>query len=63
PDGLGIDFIQFIKSRYPGSKIIMITAHDSPAEHRRAYMEGVDIFIPKPFTKENIRSAISQVTT
>ncbi len=62
PDGLGIDFIQFIKSRYPLSKIIMITAHDSPAEHKRAYEEGVDIFIPKPFTKEKIHSAISQLT-
>lgn len=62
PDGLGIDFIQFIKSKYPVSKIIMITAHDSPAEHKRAYEEGVDIFIPKPFTKEKINAAISQLT-
>lgn len=63
PDGLGIDFIQFIKSKYSVSKIIMITAHDSPAEHKRAYEEGVDIFIPKPFTKEKINSAISQLTS
>lgn len=62
PDGLGIDFIQFIKSRYPLTKIIMITAHDSPAEYKKAYAEGVDFFIPKPFTKENIHSAINLVT-
>ncbi len=61
PDGLGIDFIQFIKTRYPTIKVIMITAHDSPAEHRKAYAEGVDLFIPKPFTKEKIYSAIEHV--
>src|ERR1700712_352875 len=32
PDGFGLDFIQHIKSNYPATKIIMITAHDSAAE-------------------------------
>jgi hypothetical protein len=39
----------------------MITAHDSAAERKRAYTEGVDFFISKPFTRELINSTIDQL--
>ena len=51
PDGLGIDNIGRIKSSHPEIKIIMITAHDNPAERQKAYQQGVDAFISKPFKK------------
>jgi two-component system OmpR family response regulator len=61
PDGFGLDFIHFIKENYPAIKIIMITAHDSAAEKSRAYKEGADFFISKPFTRELINSAIDKL--
>jgi two-component system OmpR family response regulator len=61
PDGFGLDFIHFIKENYPLIKIIMITAHDSAAEKSRAYKEGADFFISKPFTRELINSAIDKL--
>jgi DNA-binding NtrC family response regulator len=62
PDGFGLDFIHYIKENYPAIKIIMITAHDSAAEKNRAYKEGADFFISKPFTRELINSAIEKLT-
>jgi DNA-binding NtrC family response regulator len=60
PDGFGLDFIHIVKNNYPSVKIIMITAHDSAAERNRAYSEGADFFISKPFTRELIYSTIDQ---
>lgn len=40
----------------------MITAHDSAAERNRAYAEGVDFFLSKPFTKELICAALDIIT-
>jgi two-component system OmpR family response regulator len=54
PDGLGLDHINTLRQKLPGSKIIMITAHDNPAEKEKAFREGADFFISKPFTKEMI---------
>ena len=61
PDGFGLDFIHYIKTNYPATKIIMITAHDSAAEQKKAFMEGVDFFISKPFTRELINSTIDKI--
>ena len=61
PDGRGIDIIQSTKKKYPNMKIIMITAHDSMEDRRRAYQEGVDFFIAKPFTQSLITAAIEQI--
>ena len=61
PDGFGLDFIQHIKNNYPSIKIVMITAHDSAAERNRAYREGVDVFISKPFTRELINSTVDRI--
>jgi two-component system OmpR family response regulator len=56
PDGLGVNFISYIKRFHPLSKIIMITAHDTLADKRNAFKEGVDYFLSKPFSKETINS-------
>src|SRR6516165_6754426 len=52
PDGFGLDFIAFIKKNFPSTKIIMMTAHDSIADRKRAFSEGADFFISKPLTKQ-----------
>jgi two-component system OmpR family response regulator len=61
PDGFGLDFIRHIKTNYPSIKIIMITAHDSAAERNRAFKEGVDFFLSKPFTRDLIYSTIDKL--
>src|SRR5215203_172122 len=54
PDGLGMNYIQYIKNNYPNSKIVMITAHDTAADRNKAISHGADFFISKPFTRELI---------
>ena len=61
PDGLGVNFIGFIKRFHPLTKIIMITAHDTVADEQRAFKEGVDYFIGKPFSKESINKVMENL--
>jgi two-component system, OmpR family, response regulator len=60
-DGLGIDYIHIIKESLPQTKVIMITAHDTAHDRERAYQEGVDYFISKPFTREIILKTIEKI--
>jgi DNA-binding response OmpR family regulator len=53
PDGFGVDFISFIKNNYPSIKIIMISGYDASAEDVAIY-NGADIFLQKPFTKDQL---------
>ena len=53
PDGFGIDFIGFLKENYPAIKIIMISGYDASAEDV-AIHNGADIFLQKPFTKDQL---------
>ena len=61
PDGLGMDFIEYIKKHYPSVKIIMITAHDTSTDMVKALESGVDYFIPKPFTRDIIYKAVEKI--
>ena len=61
PDGSGSDFIRQAKATYPSVKIIMITAHDSPAEIHEAFNKGADYFISKPFNSSVIRTTLDFV--
>ena len=54
PDGFGVSFIEEIKKINPLVKIVMITAYDTSVDKEKAYQEGVDYFIGKPFTGEII---------
>ena len=58
PDGLGINFVDHIKVNYPQIKIVMITAYDTTSDRQEAINKGVDIFIGKPFTKDEINKAL-----
>ena len=61
PDGFGINFIGEIRELNPNVKIVMITAHDTNNDEHRAYEQGVDQFIGKPFTTETIFKAIERL--
>ncbi len=58
PDGLGINQIKRWKEKFPLIHVIMITAHDSYEERKKASKDGADHFISKPFSKEGILNSI-----
>ena len=58
PDGLGINQIKRWKQKYPAVHFIMISAHDSYEEKRKAKSDGADTFISKPFSRESIFNSI-----
>jgi len=61
PDGFGINFIKEIRKLNPEVKIVMITAHDTNNDEHKAYEQGVDQFIGKPFTRQTIFNAIEKL--
>jgi DNA-binding NtrC family response regulator len=61
PDGFGLDFIPYIKQHYPDVKVIMITAHDSAQDRKKAYDGGVDLFIAKPLNRKLIYDAVDKL--
>lgn len=61
PDGYGIDFISYVKEQYPETKIVMVTAHDTNEDRKRALEKGADVFISKPFSAAEIKNVIQQV--
>lgn len=61
PDGKGVDFIGTIKKLYPATKVVMITAFDTYSDRSKAYEEGVDFFIGKPFTRDIIDKTLERL--
>ena len=59
PDGFGVDFISYLKKKFPSIKIIMIsgftTARDVALEN------GADIFFEKPFSLDEFNEAIDRL--
>lgn len=58
PDGLGMQFIEYVKENYPETKVVMITAHDSPSDKSLAFKNGADYFIGKPFSINTVNQTI-----
>lgn len=61
PDGIGLENIRRFKQTNPHAKLIMITAHDNPSDREKAFKEGADFFVSKPFTKEIIYKTLEQL--
>ena len=59
PDGFGVDFIGYIKKKYPQVKIIMISGFASASDV--AMENGADAFLEKPFTKDQLYEAINRL--
>jgi two-component system, OmpR family, response regulator len=60
PDGLGIDYIPFLKKNYPEVKIIMISGMDKTARDV-AIDNGADIFLNKPFSRQELYDSIDEL--
>ena len=61
PDGFGVDFVHKVKIEHPETRIVMITAHDSAKDRKKAVEQGVDYFISKPFTSDTINSTLDRL--
>ena len=59
PDGYGVDFISYVKKKYPKIKIIMMTGFGTARDV--ALENGADFFLEKPFSLDNVNQAIDQV--
>ena len=61
PDGFGVDFIRYIKKKYPSIKIIMISGFGAARDV--ALENGADMFFEKPFPLEEFDEAINRLTS
>ena len=59
PDGYGVDFISYVKKKYPKIKIIMMTGFGTARDV--ALENGADFFLEKPFSLDNVNQAIDKV--
>jgi len=50
----GIELARMVKSEFPHVKIILMTAYSSPQTIAQAKREGVDDYLEKPFTKDQV---------
>ena len=57
PDGQGVSRIEEIKSKSPGSLLVIITA--STFSREQSLKSGADLFLEKPFTYSNIFTALN----
>lgn len=58
PDGYGLDFISQVKHDLPYTRIVMMTAHNSSEDMKKAINSGADYFISKPFNSSVIKKTI-----
>ena len=59
PDGFGVDFISYLRKKYPDIKIIMISGFASARDV--ALANGADMFFEKPFTKNELSESIDKL--
>ncbi|MGC4039004.1 MAG: response regulator [Chitinophagaceae bacterium] len=59
PDGFGVDFISYIRNKYPSLKIIMISGFSSVKDV--ALENGADFFLEKPFSLDQLHEAIDKL--
>jgi DNA-binding response OmpR family regulator len=59
PDGYGLDFIVYIKKKYPSLKIIMISGFGLARD--AALANGADLFFEKPFSLDEFKGGINSL--
>jgi DNA-binding response OmpR family regulator len=60
-DGYGVNYIRQLKKSHPEAWVVMVTAYDTSADREKAYREGADFFISKPFTKNAVLDAVKYI--
>jgi DNA-binding response OmpR family regulator len=60
PEMNGLEFLKSIKSKWPATKAVMMTAYASTDTAVKAIRLGALDYIPKPFTPDELRSMVEQ---
>jgi DNA-binding response OmpR family regulator len=60
PDVSGMEIIKQVRAETPETEVIVITGYGTTATAVEAMKLGVHDFLPKPFTEEQIKSAIDE---
>ena len=60
PDGYGVDFISYMRKKYPSVKIVMISGFSSARDV--ALENGADKFFEKPFSRQQLCDSISELS-
>lgn len=61
PQATGMDLIRHVRSNYPDTEIMMITGYPSITGAVSAIKDGAGEYLPKPFTKEELLSAVERI--
>jgi two-component system OmpR family response regulator len=59
PDGFGVDFISYIRKKYPDVKIIMMSGFGSVRDV--ALANGAALFFEKPFSLDELYEAVNRL--
>jgi DNA-binding response OmpR family regulator len=59
PDGFGVDFISYVRKKYPSIGIIMISGFASARDV--ALENGADVFLEKPFSLDEFNDAVNHL--
>jgi len=62
PDGFGMELVREIKEKSPETEVIIITAHASAETIKEAFELGVYDYVEKPFTVDDLRLLIRNVS-
>jgi two-component system, sensor histidine kinase and response regulator len=62
PDIQGVEVLEYVKSRHYDIIVVMITSYASLELAVKATRDGAFDFIPKPFTPQEIRASVENIT-
>jgi DNA-binding NtrC family response regulator len=62
PDGLGVEFIPYIKKNCPDTRVIVVTANDTALDKKNAMLQGADDFVGKPLSLAMIKRELDKLT-
>ena len=61
PEATGLDLIKHVRANHPDVEIMMITGYPSITGAVEAIKDGAGEYLPKPFTKEELLTAVERI--
>jgi CheY-like chemotaxis protein len=57
----GLELARMVKRDFPETKVVLMTAYSSPQTIAQAKREGVDDYLEKPFTQDQVEKTAREV--
>jgi len=61
PDGSGMDLLEYVATHSPGSAFLMMTGHASLSTAVNAFRNGVQDYMIKPFSLEELKTKVESI--